>query len=330
MNDPQRVKIAFRILLLAAGCVFIFPLLSAAQEADPEPEPDYDREVIKTEIGAEQFVPPSEEARRAEVMATMSPEEQQILQINQSMRNLIQENKRLLVGNKRMEEELEELRGQSVIRVNRIQTLTRQREILEQQIRETEKKIEDYEKRLTVLQKASEEREENLKQQLKDMAIQLEMEAQWKQDLEMPAAPGMAPVAAAPKAVVEQAGMEKIRSENEALRDEAAKVHYNLGNIYFQQGHYEKAVVEYERAVALAPYDPEAHYNLAFVSGEYLDDQRSALKHYQQYLYLKPEADDALFVKEKILAARLVLRTRIDSPIDPDPQKKKGKGRPPG
>jgi tetratricopeptide (TPR) repeat protein len=267
---------------------------------DVDFESDYDREVIETEIGAEQFVPPSEEVRQAEVMATMSPEEQQLLQINQSIRSLIEENKRLLVGNKQMQEELEELRGQNIIRVNRIQTLTRQRENWEQQNRELEKKLQDHEKRLAVLQAAAEKREEDLKQQLKDMAIQMELEAQWKQDVEMPPTGAVA------------------RDENEALKDEAAKVHYNLGNIYFQQGDYEKAVTEYERAVALAPYDPEAHYNLAFVSGEYLNDQRSALKHYQQYLYLKPEAEDVLLVKEKILVARLALRTKIDSPIDTD------------
>jgi hypothetical protein len=66
----------------------------------------------------------------------------------------------------------------------------------------------------------------------------------------------------------------------------------------------------------LAPNDPDTHYNLAFVSGEYLGDQETALKHYQLYLYLKPDATDRPLVKEKILQAKFSLRSKIDSPLD--------------
>jgi tetratricopeptide (TPR) repeat protein len=103
---------------------------------------------------------------------------------------------------------------------------------------------------------------------------------------------------------------------DEGFRGELAKAHYNMGNIYFQRGDYQRAVVEYYQAVDLAPNDPDTHYNLAFVSGEYLGDQETALKHYQWYLYLKPNADDSAAVKEKIIEAKLALRGRINSPID--------------
>ncbi len=86
------------------------------------------------------------------------------------------------------------------------------------------------------------------------------------------------------------------------FREELAKAHYNMGNIYFERGEYQRAVVEYYQAVDLTPNDPDTHYNLAFVSGEYLGDQETALKHYQWYLYLKPDAPDAPAVKEKIIA----------------------------
>jgi len=100
------------------------------------------------------------------------------------------------------------------------------------------------------------------------------------------------------------------------FRQELAKAHYNMGNIYFQRGEYQRAVVEYYQAVDLVPNDPDTHYNLAFVSGEYLGDQETALKHYQWYLYLKPDADDAPAIKEKIIQAKLSLRSKIDSPLD--------------
>jgi len=100
------------------------------------------------------------------------------------------------------------------------------------------------------------------------------------------------------------------------FREELAKAHYNMGNIYFERGEYQRAVVEYYQAVDLTPNDADTHYNLAFVSGEYLGDQETALKHYQWYLYLKPNAPDSPVVKEKIIAAKLSLRSKIDSPLD--------------
>jgi tetratricopeptide (TPR) repeat protein len=104
--------------------------------------------------------------------------------------------------------------------------------------------------------------------------------------------------------------------QDQNFRVELAKAHYNMGNIYFERGEYQRAVVEYYQAVDLTPNDPDTHYNLAFVSGEYLGDQETALKHYQWYLYLKPDAADAPSVKEKIIEAKFTLRSKIDSPLD--------------
>ena len=107
-----------------------------------------------------------------------------------------------------------------------------------------------------------------------------------------------------------------IDPQDKNFREELAKAHYNMGNIYFQRGEYQRAVVEYYQAVDLTPNDPDTHYNLAFVSGEYLGDQETALKHYEWYLYLKPDAPDSSTVKEKIMEAKLSVRGRIESPID--------------
>jgi tetratricopeptide (TPR) repeat protein len=108
----------------------------------------------------------------------------------------------------------------------------------------------------------------------------------------------------------------QLNPNDESFRDELAKAHYNMGNIFFQRGEYQRAVVEYYQSVDLSPYDPDTHYNLAFVSGEYLKDQDTALKHYQWYLYLRPDAGDKDLVKEKMLSAKLAIRGRINSPLD--------------
>ena len=106
--------------------------------------------------------------------------------------------------------------------------------------------------------------------------------------------------------------------EDQQFKEELAKAHYNMGNIYYERAEYQRAVVEYYQAVDLVPNDPDTHYNLAFVSGEYLADQETALKHYQWYLYLKPNADDIDMVNEKIFQAKLHLRAKIDSLLDKD------------
>ena len=104
--------------------------------------------------------------------------------------------------------------------------------------------------------------------------------------------------------------------EDQQFKEELSKAHYNMGNIYFQRGEHQRAVVEYYQAVDLSPNDPDTHYNLAFISGEYLGDQETALKHYQWYLYLKPDAADISAVKEKIMQAKFHLRAKLDSPLD--------------
>jgi tetratricopeptide (TPR) repeat protein len=106
--------------------------------------------------------------------------------------------------------------------------------------------------------------------------------------------------------------------EDQQFKEELAKAHYNMGNIYYERGEYQRAVVEYYQAVDLTPNDPDTHYNLAFVSGEYLGDPETALKHYQWYLYLRPNAEDSPRVKEKIIQAKMYMRTKIDSPLDKD------------
>ena len=104
--------------------------------------------------------------------------------------------------------------------------------------------------------------------------------------------------------------------EDERLRMDAARAHYNMGNIYFQKGEYEIAAREYYQAVTLMPDDPDSHYNLAYVSSEYLKDFKTALKHYRAYLYLNPDARDAAFVREKLYNAELMLKNMVDSPLE--------------
>lgn len=100
------------------------------------------------------------------------------------------------------------------------------------------------------------------------------------------------------------------------LIEDSAKAHYNMGNIYFQKGEYEIAAREYYQAATLMPDDPDAHYNLAYVSGGYLNDYDTALKHYKLYLYLNPGAKDIKYVREKIVEAEINIKGRTASRLE--------------
>ncbi len=88
------------------------------------------------------------------------------------------------------------------------------------------------------------------------------------------------------------------------LKENAAKVHYNMGNSYVKKGEYTSAVQEYKEALKQLPNDADTYYNLAFVYDQYLKDSKTALDYYQKYLELEPEATDQDVVKERIRVMR--------------------------
>lgn len=52
----------------------------------------------------------------------------------------------------------------------------------------------------------------------------------------------------------------------------SAKLYYNLGNAWFKQGNYPKAILNYERALRLDPSYSDARYNLEF-TGNFVQDK---------------------------------------------------------
>ena len=52
----------------------------------------------------------------------------------------------------------------------------------------------------------------------------------------------------------------------------SAKLYYNLGNAWFKQGNYTKAILNYERALRLDPSYSDARYNLEF-TGNFVQDK---------------------------------------------------------
>ena len=84
---------------------------------------------------------------------------------------------------------------------------------------------------------------------------------------------------------------------------ELLRYHYNLALIYDRSHQCEQAVVEYKKALELAPDDADVHYNLGIVYDECIKDKEKAIFHYQKYLELCPYALDARMVADWIIWA---------------------------
>jgi len=64
------------------------------------------------------------------------------------------------------------------------------------------------------------------------------------------------------------AAVEKIRAADKArqgLKEEAADLHFDLGNNAFQKRDFETAIFHYQKTVQLRPSDAYAHHNLGII-----------------------------------------------------------------
>jgi len=119
--------------------------------------------------------------------------------------------------------------------------------------------------------------------------------------------------------------LDNITKEQAKLFRDEAKLHYNMGNTYFNQGDYQKALAEYTRSAELVPEDANTHYNIAFVSGEFLNEPLLALQHYKMYLFLNPGAEDGQMVRQKIIDSEIEVKADVhfNSQINKEVKQKK-------
>ncbi len=83
------------------------------------------------------------------------------------------------------------------------------------------------------------------------------------------------------------AEMEKLSAKERQL------YHYNLGVAYTKARMYDEAVDSYETAITFGDTNPEAHYNLGIIYEKIKHLPLKALLHYQRFLELAPESQDA-------------------------------------
>lgn len=97
-----------------------------------------------------------------------------------------------------------------------------------------------------------------------------------------------------------RAQRQKSRKE---ISEQKLKMHYNLALAYDRMGMFREEEREYIKCLKINPRDANAHYNLAILYDDKLDQNGKAITHYQKYLDLLPEGDEAHEVKSWILYA---------------------------
>jgi len=70
-------------------------------------------------------------------------------------------------------------------------------------------------------------------------------------------------------------------------------VRVDMGTCYRSAGQPEKAAEEYRKAISLTPGHPNAHRNLGIVLAFDLKNKREAIKEFEEYLRVAPNAPDA-------------------------------------
>src|SRR5947208_3586005 len=89
----------------------------------------------------------------------------------------------------------------------------------------------------------------------------------------------------------------RVKAREEKPADDLPGLNYALGMSYSKRGMKEEARNAFQTALKFDPNYAEAHFELARLYLVSFDDNRSATRHFRQYLALKPTAEDAERVK---------------------------------
>ncbi len=85
----------------------------------------------------------------------------------------------------------------------------------------------------------------------------------------------------------------QLRQTESQFKEEAFKLHYNLGLAYDESRQFKEATAEYEKALEIKQDDADLHYNMAIIYHERMHNLAKAIEHYNAYLELSPDAKDA-------------------------------------
>lgn len=96
-------------------------------------------------------------------------------------------------------------------------------------------------------------------------------------------------------------------------QDEEKEPHFVLGNSRFNDLDYPRAVEAFQQSLEVNPHSAQAHYRLAQLYDTKLPDPAAAVYHYQTYLQLNPQADNADIIKQRIITCKQQLAADVMS-----------------
>lgn len=297
---------------------------------DLEPTSSVQRPDVSVQPPASSVQPPTSNLQSPVETIT----DAQVVELSSSLRKLIEDNNQLKAQIADLNGQLKTVRGQQKLESNRFNEVALERDALKKQNENIVSQGSQTQKQLETLQQQLTQKEQDYSMQIVRLQTELAQKLQTapvepqpttndqplRSTVQQPASSVQRPsvsvnlVSAPTSEEAKERGqkvllaLNSVSEEKQKLSRDEAKVHYNMGNTYFNQGDYVQAAKEYVRALELSPEDASAHYNLAFVSGEFLNDPKVALDHYKKYLYFNPHAEDAQMVEQKIIEAQIAVK----------------------
>ena len=89
--------------------------------------------------------------------------------------------------------------------------------------------------------------------------------------------------------------------------DEEKEPHFLAGKSRLSALDYSGAVESFEKALEVNPHSSAAHFELGCLFGQQQPDPAAAIYHYEQYRRLRPGADNAELVNQRIMICKQVL-----------------------
>src|SRR5579859_6474235 len=94
--------------------------------------------------------------------------------------------------------------------------------------------------------------------------------------------------------------------------DEEREPHFLAGKGRASSLDYQGAVESFEKALAVNPQSAAAHFELGYLFDQKLADPAEAICHYQKYLKLRPRAENADTVRQRIMGCKQELAGAVN------------------
>lgn len=105
-------------------------------------------------------------------------------------------------------------------------------------------------------------------------------------------------------------------------QDEEKDPHFLAGRSRVNQMDYKGAIESFSKALEVNPHSAKAHFELGWLYEEKNPDPAAAIYHYEQYLKLRPGAENAGTVRQRILGSKQELaKTVLPLPSTPGIQR---------